>query len=76
MEIAVIDNSIDPSVYHPIRHWQSYLKRKWQAFRAPQGFFPNLEKDYSHLILTGSEASILEREDWVRILPFEKKQES
>jgi len=63
--IAVIDNSIDPLIYNPIRHWEPHLIGKWESFRAINNVFPDLSKEYSHLILTGSEISILEREAWV-----------
>jgi len=64
-KIAIIDNSIDPSVYKPIEHWSAYLKAEWEAFRAPRHEFPDLKKGFTHVILTGSESSILEREKWV-----------
>jgi len=38
---------------------------KWEAFEAKKSYFPRLNKDYTHIILTGSEASILERARWV-----------
>ena len=63
--VAIIDNSIDSSVYDPIRHWVPFLPVKWASFKAKKHCFPNLDKEYSHIILTGSEASILERKDWV-----------
>jgi len=66
IKIAIIDNSIDHSVYNPIQHWQTHLNEEWQAFRAPYGIFPRLDQCWTHLILTGSEVSILERDDWVR----------
>jgi GMP synthase-like glutamine amidotransferase len=63
--VAIIDNSIDPAVYKPIDHWREFLGVPWEAFRAADSCFPDLDKKYTHLILTGSEASILERENWV-----------
>lgn len=65
IKIAIIDNSLDPSLYDPTTHWSTYLDVTWESFRAPEGLFPNLNNGFSHLILTGSEASILERENWV-----------
>ena len=65
MKVAIVDNSIDSSIYNPIIHWKSYLKVEWEAFKAIKSHFPDLKKGYTHLILTGSEASILEREKWV-----------
>lgn len=64
-KVAIIDNSIDSSIYNPIRHWKSYLEVEWEAFKATKSHFPDLKKSFTHLILTGSEASILERESWV-----------
>jgi len=65
IKVAIIDNSIDPSIYQPVKHWASFLDIQWQAFRASEGCLPNLNEDFTHLILTGSEASILNREAWV-----------
>ena len=65
IKVAIVDNSIDSSVYNPVRHWASFLEVSWKAFRAKEGHLPNLKEEYTHLILTGSEASILDREVWV-----------
>jgi GMP synthase-like glutamine amidotransferase len=64
--VAVVDNSINPSVYKPVQHWASFLPAPFASFRAPDGRLPDLGKGFTHFILTGSEASIVEREDWVR----------
>lgn len=63
MRIAVIDNAIDHSVYNPIRHWKICLQEKFEVFKATSCQFPEI-KDFTHIILTGSEASILQREKW------------
>jgi GMP synthase-like glutamine amidotransferase len=65
IKVAILDNSLDPDVYKPVLHWSRWLTEKWTAFRAPEGQFPRLTDGYTHLILTGSEASILAREGWV-----------
>ncbi len=64
IKIAIIDNAIDHSIYNPIRHWESCLNGDFAVFRAVENHFPD-PQDFTHLILTGSEASILEREPWV-----------
>jgi len=64
IRVAIIDNSIDPSVYTPVAHWAGFLEAPWQAFRAPEGKLPGLAS-FSHFILTGSEASILDLQPWV-----------
>ena len=66
VKVALIDNSLDPSVYTPEIHWTKYFSVPWQSFRAVDGEWPSLEAGFTHFLLTGSEASILEREAWVR----------
>lgn len=64
--VAIVDNSIDSSIYTPVEHWKACLDSDWDSFRAKEYRFPDIRLgNYSHLILTGSEASILEREKWV-----------
>jgi len=65
IKVAVLDNSLDPDVYKPVLHWSRWLTEGWTSFRAPEGRFPKLGDGFTHLILTGSEASILDREEWV-----------
>jgi GMP synthase-like glutamine amidotransferase len=65
MKVAIIDNSIDPEVYKPVEHWSAFLGVPWEAFRASEGRLPDLAAGFSHVIITGSEASIVEREPWV-----------
>jgi len=66
VKLALIDNSIDPNSYPPCAHWGEFLSVPFDSFRARDGRLPDLGDGYTHLILTGSEASILERDDWVR----------
>jgi GMP synthase-like glutamine amidotransferase len=65
VRVAIIDNAVEPEVYKPVEHWSRRLAVPWQAFRAPDGALPARPSDFSHYILTGSEASILERAAWV-----------
>lgn len=62
--VAIVDNSIEPDIYAPVAHWSRWLGVPWRSFAARDGEFPE-PREFSHLILTGSEASILEREPWV-----------
>ena len=62
--VAIVDNSIWPDVYRPVEHWSRHLNVPWQAFVARRGELPD-PSAFSHVILTGSEASVLEREPWV-----------
>jgi len=65
IRLAIIDNAINHSVYNPIRHWKSCLEIDFDVYKATEYDFPEIQ-NYTHLILTGSEASILERETWVK----------
>jgi GMP synthase-like glutamine amidotransferase len=63
IKIAVLDNALDHSIYNPIRHWKTCLEEDFDVFKATSGQFPDIQ-DFTHIILTGSEASILHREKW------------
>jgi len=65
IRVAIVDNSIAPSVYKPVEHWGAFLEAPFSSFRAPEGRLPGLETGFTHIILTGSEASIVERDSWV-----------
>lgn len=64
-KVAIVDNSINPKIYTPVAHWTSFIEAPWLAFTARDFQFPNLDEEFTHLILTGSEASVLERDEWV-----------
>lgn len=64
IRVAIVDNSIVPEIYRPVEHWRRYLGMPGDAYVAREGRFPDIG-EYTHIILTGSEASILEREPWV-----------
>jgi GMP synthase-like glutamine amidotransferase len=65
IKLAIIDNSINPEIYNPLEHWRSFLNTDWTSYKATKSHFPRIQEGYTHLLLTGSEASILERENWV-----------
>lgn len=63
--VLIVDNSLDPSIYRPITHWGRHLDCKFETVSPPTGAFPAELKPFSHVILTGSEASILDDEAWI-----------
>jgi GMP synthase-like glutamine amidotransferase len=63
--VAIIDNSIFPDIYQPVAHWSRLLPVEWESFAARSHRFPDIRR-FSHVIVTGSEASILEPDPWVR----------
>jgi len=66
IKVAIVDNSINSSIYTPVKHWNSFFNEEWESFKAKEKQFPDLKSgEYTHLILTGSESSILEKEKWV-----------
>ena len=66
IRLAIIDNSLDHSVYNPVRHWSTCLETDFGVFRATDNHFPEI-RDFTHIILTGSEASIMQREKWAQV---------
>ncbi len=64
-KLAIIDNSLWPEIYNPVEHWTAWIDLPHRSFRAVDGYLPDLDDGYTHLILTGSEASILNLEPWV-----------
>ncbi|MCJ7612366.1 MAG: hypothetical protein MUP19_08890 [Candidatus Aminicenantes bacterium] len=64
IKLAIIDNAVDHRLYTPVEHWAQYLPVPWESFEAGAGRLPRWNEGFSHFILTGSEASILDREVW------------
>jgi len=64
IKIAIIDNAVEPEIYRPVEHWAPFLSPEWKSFRAPDRILPDLKDGFTHILLTGSEASILESESW------------
>ena len=64
VKLAIIDNAVDHEIYRPVEHWSPHLNVPWETFEAKSGSLPDPEAGFSHFIITGSEASVLEREAW------------
>lgn len=65
MKLLILDNSIDHEIYDPLSHWRRFVDSPFDAFRASKGEFPSGIDGYTHIILTGSEASIMEPSEWL-----------
>jgi len=63
--ILIIDNSIDQTVYRPLQHWRPYLDGPVDVYRPPESQLPPIPLAYSHVLITGSEASITQDDDWI-----------
>ena len=64
--VLILDNAIDYNVYRPVEHWAPHLIYPFDVFRASMGELPKDIDPYSHVIVTGSEASIMDDADWMR----------
>lgn len=63
--ILVLDNSIDPPVYCPVKQWARHFgKVPFDAVRLPSNEpAPSLDR-YTHILLTGSKASFRQSQPW------------
>jgi GMP synthase-like glutamine amidotransferase len=66
--ILILDLSLDPALYRPTEHWRALLgdvpSRRLHLSAEPAAELPGIGT-YSHLIVTGSEASIVEPHPWL-----------
>jgi GMP synthase-like glutamine amidotransferase len=63
--VLVLDNSTHPTVYRPVGEWSRNFGRvPFDAVQVPSHEpVPPLDR-YSHLLVTGSEASVCDLQDW------------
>jgi GMP synthase-like glutamine amidotransferase len=65
-KILIIDNSIKEDDYNPLTYWEPLLLFPFDVSHVSVGERPPLSDDYSHLLITGSSASVLDDEEWMR----------
>ena len=65
-KILIIDNSTKPESYRPVEHWGPFLVFPYDVFYAPANEYPSDLSPYSHIILSGSDASIVNTAEWDR----------
>jgi GMP synthase (glutamine-hydrolysing) len=68
LRLLIVDLSVNPAVYRPVAHWRPHVDAlgvPMDVCRPPDGAWPADLAPYSHAILTGSEASILDDTDWI-----------
>lgn len=63
--ILFLDNAIDHAAYYPLAHWASHFRYPYDAFRTSEGELPGDLSSYSHVLVSGSEGSIMEDHDWL-----------
>ena len=64
--ILFLDNAIEDDVYQPLTYWEPLLLYPYDLFRVSAGQWPDGLDSYSHLLITGSTASVLDDTDWMR----------
>lgn len=65
--LLVLDNALDHGSYRPAEHWSRVAGRQLEAVWVAGGEALPDPGTHSHVILTGSEASILERAPWAHV---------
>jgi GMP synthase-like glutamine amidotransferase len=64
--ILFLDNSLPNDTYRPLRYWESLLLFPYDLFRVAEGEWPHDLDSYSHILITGSAASVLDDTDWMQ----------
>lgn len=61
--ILFVDNSVD-KIYNPLDHFNTLFYLPYDVIHAPSTNFPDDISKYSHIVLSGSFASTLDRHSW------------
>ena len=64
--ILFLDNSIDNDTYRPLIYWEPLLLFPYDLFRVSAGELPHELDSYSHILITGSAASVLDDTAWMQ----------
>jgi GMP synthase-like glutamine amidotransferase len=64
--ILFLDNSLDDDPYQPLSYWDPLLLFPYDLFRVSAGELPHELESYSHILITGSAASVLDDTEWMQ----------
>jgi GMP synthase-like glutamine amidotransferase len=64
--ILFLDNSIDNDTYRPLIYWEPLLLFPYDLFRVSAGELPLELDSYSHILIAGSAASVLDDTAWMQ----------
>jgi GMP synthase-like glutamine amidotransferase len=64
MRLLVLDNAIDHDMYRPVEHWRCLAGFIPDSVYVPSGAALPAPGAHTHVIVTGSESSIVERAAW------------
>lgn len=62
--LVVLNNSVDPAYYRPVEHWERVAGRRLASVWVAGGEALPEPGAHSHVLITGSESSIVEPEPW------------
>ncbi|MDR2175607.1 MAG: hypothetical protein LBO82_06685, partial [Synergistaceae bacterium] len=64
--LLFVDNSETIHRYAPAEHWKACFPEDFRRVHAPAGELSGLDlKDYSHILLSGSESCSLDEKNWM-----------
>ncbi len=64
--VLVLDNAVYRTEYHPFDHWRRFVGDAAELVRAMREDPPPADLDgFTHVVVTGSEASIMDDDPWV-----------
>jgi GMP synthase-like glutamine amidotransferase len=64
--ILFLDNSLPDDLYLPLNYWESLLLFPYEVFRVSIGELPHELDSYSHILISGSAASVLDDTEWMQ----------
>jgi len=64
--ILFIDNAIENDTYQALDYWRPLLVYPFDLFRVARGEWPSDPEMYSHILITGSTACVLDDSDWMQ----------
>lgn len=62
--LLLLDNALDHRIYRPVEHWSKVLGFTPDHIHVPSGATLPAADNYTHVILSGSEDTIVERAPW------------
>jgi hypothetical protein len=63
-KILFLDNAVADDTYNAAQYWKPLLVHPYDMFRVALGEWPSDVSAYSHILITGSSACILDNADW------------
>ena len=64
--ILFLDNSLPNDAYRPLIYWEPLLLFPYDLFRVSVGELPHELDSYSHILISGSAASVLDDTEWMQ----------